>query len=98
MIHVEGRLHNQHTTPGHIYGNGKTDQADRRTRRYWYDRVNTDTGRISPSPLFIPGFLDTAGWTLQQRQTAFDRTNQDRYAILHLATDKAVALLVAMHS
>ena len=57
-----------------------------------------DTGRISPSPLFTPGFLDTTGGTLQQRQTAFDRANQNLYAIIYLATDKAAALLVAMHA
>ena len=57
-----------------------------------------DTGRISPAPLVAPGFLDTTGGTLQQRQTAFDRTNQDLYAIMYLATDKAAALLVAMHA
>ena len=57
-----------------------------------------DTGRISPAPLFTLGFLDTTGGTLQQRQTAFDRANQDLYAILYLAKDKAAALLVAMHA
>ena len=57
-----------------------------------------DAGRISPAPLFTPGFLDTTGGTLQQRQTAFDRANQDLYAILYLATDKAAALLVAIHA
>ena len=57
-----------------------------------------DTGRISPAPLFTPGFLDTTGGTLQQRQAAFDRANQDLYAILYLATDKAAALLVAMNA
>ena len=57
-----------------------------------------DTGRISNAPLFTPGFLDTTRGTRQQQQTAFDRANQDLYAILCLATDKAAALLVAMHA
>ena len=55
-------------------------------------------GRISPAPLFTPGFLDTTGGILQKRQTAFDRANQDLYAIMRLATDKAAARLVAMHA
>ena len=57
-----------------------------------------NTGRISPAPLFTPGFLDTTGGTLEQRQTAFDRANEDLFAILYLATDKAATLLVAMHA
>ena len=57
-----------------------------------------DTERISPAPLFTPGFLHTPGGTLQQRQTEFARANQDLYAILYLATDKAAALLVAIHA
>ena len=56
-----------------------------------------DTGRISPALLFTPGFADTSGGTLQQRQTAFDRANQNLYAILYL-TAKAAALRVAMHA
>ena len=55
-------------------------------------------GRIFPAPLFTPGFLDTTGGTLQQPQTAFDRANEDLYAILYLTTDKAAALLVAMRA
>ena len=35
-----------------------------------------DKERISPPPLFTPGFLDTTGGTLQQKQTAFDRANR----------------------
>ena len=57
-----------------------------------------DTRRISPAPLFTPGFLDTTGGILQKRQTAFDRANQDLYAILYLETDKAATLLVVMHA
>ena len=50
------------------------------------------------APLLTPGLLYTAGGTLLQRQAEFDRANQDLYAILYLVTDKAAALLVAIHA
>ena len=53
-----------------------------------------DTGRISPAPLFTPWFADTTRGTLQQRQTALDRANQDLHAVLCLVKEKAGAILV----
>ena len=47
-------------------------------------------------PLLTPGLLYAPGGTLLQHQSAYDRANQDLYAILYLVTDKAEALLVAM--
>ena len=84
-----------YTTPGHVCRDGRPDQAEET------DDAGTDeadVGRISPAPLFTPGFLDTTGGILQKRQTAFDRANQDLYAILYLETDKAATLLVVMHA
>ena len=40
----------------------------------------------------------TPGGALLQRQSAYDRTNQDLCAILYLVTDKAAALLAAIHA
>lgn len=42
--------------------------------------------------------LYTPGGGLLKRQAAFDLANQDLYAILYLVTDKAAALLVAIHA
>ena len=50
------------------------------------------------APLQTPGLLYTPRNTLLQRQSAYDRANQDLYAILYLVTDKAAALLVAIHA
>ena len=50
------------------------------------------------APLQTPGLLYTPRNTLLQRQSAYDRANQDLYAILYLVTDKAAALLVAVHA
>ena len=49
-------------------------------------------------PLLTPGLLYAPGGTLLQHQSAYDRANQDLYAILYLMTDKAAALLVAIHA
>ena len=50
------------------------------------------------SPLQTPLVLHTFGGALLRRQTAYDRDHQDLYAILYLVTDKAAALLMAMHA
>ena len=49
-------------------------------------------------PLLTPGLLYAPGGTLLQRQSAYDRGNENLYAILYLVTDKAAALLVAIHA
>ena len=69
---------------GQVRATEETDDAD---------TDGADTGRTTRAPLFTPEFLDITGGTLQQRQIAFDRANQDQYAILDLTTDKAAALL-----
>ena len=62
-------------------------------------RPTEDTDQAEgTAPLLTPGITYTAGGTLQQRQAAFDRVNQDLYVILYLVTDKAEALLVAIHT
>ena len=48
--------------------------------------------------LLTPGLLYAPGGTLLQRQSAYDRGNENLYAILYLVTDKAAALLVAVHA
>ena len=48
--------------------------------------------------LLTPGLLYAPGGTLLQRQSAYDRGNENLYAILYLVTDKAAALLVAIHA
>ena len=50
------------------------------------------------APLLTPGPLCTPGKTLLQRQATKDGANQKLYAILYLVTDKAAALLVAIHA
>ena len=60
-------------------------------------RPTEETDQVEETaPLQPPGVLYAPGGTLLQRQAAYDRANQDLYAILYLVTDKAEALLVAM--
>ena len=59
-------------------------------------RPTEDTDQAEgTAPLLTPGITYTAGG---KRQAAFDRVNQDLYVILYLVTDKAEALLVAIHT
>ena len=53
-------------------------------------RPTEETDQVEETaPLQTPGVLYAPGGTLLQRQAAYDRANQDMYAILYLVMDKA---------
>ena len=90
MIGMRARASSSAYSAGHICLDAIAEQADRGFTRCGYE---ADTRRISPTPLLTPWFADTARGTLQQRQTALDRVNQNLYAVLYLVKEKAGTIL-----